>query len=67
MKKIEKPNTHYDSWTVLSFDKIDAKHGAARWWCRCETCGKIFSVRGDALRHGRSTKCKCCARRLRRG
>lgn len=67
MKKIEKLGTQYGSWIVLKFDKIDPNHGAARWWCKCELCRRIYSVRGDALRSGRSTKCKSCARRLRCG
>lgn len=64
MKKIiqEKSNEHYCFWTVLSFHKID-KHGDARWFCRCEICGDIYSVKGFTLRNGQSTKCKKCARR----
>lgn len=61
----EKPNTKYGNWVVLKFHKI-SPHGDARWFCKCELCSNVYSVDGFTLRNGRSTKCKCCARRLRR-
>lgn len=62
----EESNAHYGYWTVLKFHKI-SPHGDARWWCRCELCGQMTSVNGFSLRNGTSTKCRDCARRLRRG
>lgn len=65
MKTIdEKLGARYDNWTVLEFHKID-NHNDARWFCKCELCGDIYSVRGFTLRNGQSTKCKRCARRRR--
>jgi hypothetical protein len=58
----EKINSHYGNWTVLEFDQIDS-HSDARWWCRCEICGEIYSVKGYTLRNGHSTKCLSCAKR----
>ena len=58
----EKVNSHYGNWTVLKFHKID-NHSDARWWCKCELCERIYSVRGFTLRNGQSTKCKKCVRR----
>lgn len=60
----EMPESHYGFWTVLGFHKVD-KHGDARWFCRCELCGEIYSVKGFTLRNGRSTKCRPCADRMR--
>lgn len=56
----EIPGTRYGFWRVLKFHKIDT-HNDARWWCRCEKCGKTYSVRGFAMRNGTTTKCKACA------
>ena len=62
----EKINSRYGSWTVLKFHRIDW-HGDARWWCRCELCKEVYSVRGFSLRNGTTTMCKPCAiRRVKR-
>lgn len=63
----EKTEHHYGNWVVIGFDRTD-NHGDARWWCRCELCGEIYSIRGFSLRNGTTTMCKPCAiRRLKRG
>lgn len=62
---VEKPNARYGDWTVLSFHKIDS-HSDARWWCRCQLCGHVYSVKGYTLRNGHSTKCAPCALRRRK-
>jgi len=56
----ERPGKTYGNWTVLKFDKVDL-YGDARWFCRCEICGEIRSVKGYTLRNGTSTKCRRCA------
>lgn len=61
----EKSDTRYGYWIVREFDKI-SNHGDAKWWCTCNLCGRDVSVNGFALRNGTSTKCKNCARRLKR-
>ena len=58
----EKPGAKYGNWTVIKFHKIDS-HGDARWWCKCNMCGEIFSVRGFSLRNGKSTKWYQCSRK----
>lgn len=60
----ERPGNRYGHWQVLKFHKIDS-HGDARWFCKCELCGGIHSVKGFTLRNGQSTKCMCCAIRKR--
>lgn len=63
----EKPGARYGYWMVLKYHRID-EHSDARWWCKCELCGDIYSVRGFQLRNNKSTKCwNCSKRRLRRG
>lgn len=59
-----KGNKH-GNWTILRFDRIDSHHDA-RWFCRCEKCGEIHSVKGFTLRNGQSTKCINCACKERR-
>ena len=62
----EKIGNRYGNWTVLEFHKID-KHHDARWFCKCNGCGEIYSVRGYTLRNGQSTQCEHCARRSKHG
>ena len=61
---VEKSGARYGNWTILNFHKIDSHHDA-RYWCRCELCGEIYSVKAFTLRNGRSTKCSACARERR--
>lgn len=60
----EETGKRYGNWNVLEFHKID-KHRDARYWCQCEICGEIYSVKGYTLRNGQSTKCRPCAKRMR--
>lgn len=60
----EKPGARYNNWCVLKFHKIDNHHDA-RWFCRCELCGDVYSVKGYTLRNGQSTKCSICATKRR--
>lgn len=60
----EKMGRKYGHWEVLGFDKIDS-HTDARWKCKCLLCGKVYSVRGFALRNGTTHCCKACAIRGR--
>lgn len=53
----EQTGRHYSHWTVLGFHEVD-KHNDARWWCKCELCGRVYSVRGFVLRNGTSTRCR---------
>lgn len=56
---LEKAGKKYGHWRVHSFHQMDS-HGDARWWCKCELCGNLYSVRGFSLRNGRSTRCIHC-------
>lgn len=56
----EKKGAKYGEWRVIKFHRIDG-HGDARWWCKCNLCGEVYSVRGFALRNGTTRKCKPCA------
>ena len=55
----EQSGKKYGYWRVVSFHKIDP-HGDARWWCKCESCGHIYSVRGFSLRNGSTKHCRHC-------
>jgi len=45
---------YFGSWSVIEY----ADHG--HWKCLCK-CGQISKVQGNALRNGKSLKCKFCS------
>ena len=50
-------------WKVLKKDEDGSKaHKQSYWFCECQLCGKVKSVRGSALTTGKSTKCDDCNR-----
>src|SRR5579872_4027791 len=50
-------NRRFGKWMVLEKDTYSNTH--PKWICRCD-CGKQCSVREEALKAGRSTKCRLC-------
>lgn len=55
----EKPDKKYGYWRIIGFDKLD-KNNNAMYTCECTLCGRQYSVRGFAMRTGRSTHCRHC-------
>ena len=50
-------------WQVIEKDLVKSKEQRQGYWiCECSLCGNIVSVRGTALRSGKSTKCEECNR-----
>lgn len=47
----------FSNLTVLRFNSKD-KHGLNIWLCKCG-CGKLISVRGNALKSGKKRSCGC--------
>lgn len=52
-------------WHVLA-RADNSRHGMARWWCRCLSCGVVVRVHGGNLRAGTSRRCVGCRGRLQR-
>ena len=59
-KKIDLRGQTFGKLTVLRENGRD-KRNRVLWLCRCE-CGNVVTVRGDLLRHGDTTSCRCCTR-----
>ncbi len=45
---------------IKRVERIDAKHKAAHWLCRCE-CGQFLICRSDNLRQGHTKHCTNCS------
>ena len=60
-KPIDLYNQIFGFWKVLELDSEKTEEKRERYWkCECQLCGAINSVRGSALRSGKSTKCDEC-------
>lgn len=58
-------NQKFGFWEVIEKDieKSKEKH-QSYWKCKCTLCGEIYSVRGSALKAGKTTKCVHCSTRI---
>lgn len=66
MKGIDLTGHKFGKWTVV---KLEKRPGDSAWYwiCRCE-CGAESSIRGTALRGGKSSGCaRCSSRNLTHG
>ena len=60
-KKLELEGQEFGYWLVIEKDfQLTQEKKNSYWVCQCKLCGKISSVRGNALTSGRSTKCDDC-------
>jgi hypothetical protein len=63
---IDLAGRRFGAWTVLARAPNSARRTAgARWRCRC-ACGREDDIPGYNLRHGISTMCRDCRRRMQR-
>lgn len=51
----------YGDWLVLSRSEYDGnwRKPITYWTCKCLKCGALRNIRGQSLRNGTSTHCKC--------
>lgn len=58
-KIIDLSGKKINNWTVIKRDESEIGKKKYKWICKCD-CGKIYSVDGNHLRNGASSKCISC-------